>query len=41
MRQRHESLEALVDRADHAMYAAKTGGRDRVEFEGPMVVAAG
>lgn len=34
-----ETLEAVVDRADHQLYAAKTGGRNRLEIE-PEVAAA-
>jgi len=33
-----ESVEALIDRADRAMYQAKSGGRNRVVLAGDVVV---
>ncbi len=38
--QHGESPEALVERADAALYRAKEGGRDRVEADSPAAVAA-
>jgi diguanylate cyclase (GGDEF)-like protein len=35
-----ESLDAVVARADHAMYAAKQGGRNRVESAAAGPVSA-
>ncbi|MFO0628820.1 MAG: diguanylate cyclase [Polyangiales bacterium] len=37
-----DTLDAWIDRADQAMYRAKTGGRDRVELAGeaPRAIAA-
>ena len=35
-----EELTAALARADHALYAAKTGGRNRVEIGGPLLKRA-
>jgi diguanylate cyclase (GGDEF)-like protein len=38
---RRESVEALIDRADQALYEAKRSGRDRARAHGRMVVPLG